>query len=84
MAHRDYYNVLGIQRGADQETVKRAYRSLARKYHPDRNPDDVEAERRFREVVTAYETLSDPEERRRYDRLGPFYTSSGKPPPPRR
>jgi molecular chaperone DnaJ len=82
VSRRDYYNILGVKRTATPDEIKKAFRALALQYHPDRNPDDIEAERRFREVVTAYETLSDPEERRRYDRLGPFYTSSGKPPSP--
>ncbi|MEL6344206.1 MAG: J domain-containing protein [Myxococcota bacterium] len=82
MARRDYYAVLGVQRSASGEEIKKAFRSLAMRYHPDRNPDDVDAERRFREVVEAYETLSDEEKRTRYDRLGPLYRADGKPPTP--
>jgi molecular chaperone DnaJ len=67
---RDYYEVLGVDRSADAETLKRAYRTLALKYHPDRNPDDAEAEDRFKEASEAYAVLSDPEKRRAYDRFG--------------
>ncbi len=82
MARTDYYNTLGLRRGASPEEIKKAFRALALQYHPDRNPDDVEAERRFREVAEAYEVLSDPEQRRRYDRLGPFFKPNGQPPSP--
>jgi len=67
---RDYYEVLGVPRDADAETIKRAYRRAALKYHPDRNPDDPEAEAKFKEAAEAYEVLSDPEKRRRYDQFG--------------
>ncbi len=67
---RDYYDILGVPRNADQETIKRAFRKLALKYHPDRNPDDPEAERKFREAAEAYEVLSNPEKRALYDRYG--------------
>lgn len=67
---RDYYEVLGIGRDADTDGVKRAYRRLALKYHPDRNPDDPEAEERFKEATEAYEVLRDPERRAMYDRYG--------------
>ncbi len=70
MSKRDYYEVLGVARDADENTIKRAYRKLAMKYHPDRNPDDKEAAERFREVTEAYEVLSDQEKRRRYDQYG--------------
>ncbi|MDR1486688.1 MAG: molecular chaperone DnaJ, partial [Deltaproteobacteria bacterium] len=66
----DYYDVLGINRGADQETIKKAYRSLALKHHPDRNPGDQQAEERFKEAAEAYEVLSDPEKRHLYDQYG--------------
>ena len=82
MVRPDYYNVLGIQRDADPHQIKKAYRQLAMQYHPDRNPEDEEATRRFNEVNEAYETLSEPESRNRYDRLGPFYHPSGRPPTP--
>ncbi len=67
---RDYYEILGLERSADGDDVKRAYRRLAMKYHPDRNPGDAEAETRFKESAEAYEVLSDPEKRARYDRYG--------------
>jgi molecular chaperone DnaJ len=66
----DYYNVLGVSRGSDQATIKKAYRSLALKYHPDRNPGDQEAEEHFKEAAEAYEVLSDSEKRKLYDQYG--------------
>jgi len=69
-AKRDYYEVLGVERGADLETIKKAYRKLALKYHPDRNSGDKDAEEKFKELAEAYEVLSDPEKRQRYDRFG--------------
>lgn len=82
MARRDYYAVLGVGRNASPDEVKRAFRALALKYHPDRNPGDAEAERRFREATEAWEVLGDAEQRARYDRLGPLFTPSGRPPNP--
>ncbi len=70
MIERDYYEILGVSRSATQEEIKRAYRKLALKYHPDRNPDDKKAEEKFKEASEAYEVLSDPEKRQIYDQFG--------------
>lgn len=67
---RDYYEVLGVDKGADEATLKKAYRTLAKKYHPDMNPGDAEAERAFKEVNEAYEVLSDADKRAKYDQYG--------------
>ncbi len=77
MPTRDYYDILGVRRGASEHEIKRAYRKLARKYHPDVNPGDKTAEARFKEISQAYEVLSDPEKRRRYDQLGHEAFSAG-------
>ena len=82
MATRDYYNILGVERNGTQEDIKRAYRELARRWHPDRNPNDEAAATRFKDITEAYRTLSDPDKRVRYDRLGPLYTEDGRPPRP--
>lgn len=70
MAKRDYYDVLGVPKGADDAAIKKAYRKLAIKYHPDKNPDNKEAEEKFKEAAEAYEVLSDKDKRARYDRFG--------------
>ena len=70
MAKRDYYEVLGVEKSADQEAIKKAYRKLAVKYHPDRNPGDKEAEDKFKEATEAYEVLSDEKKRPLYDQYG--------------
>ena len=67
---RDYYQVLGVKRDAEADEIKKAYRQLALKNHPDKNPGDAEAEKRFKEAAEAYEVLSDREKRQRYDRYG--------------
>ena len=70
MAKRDYYDVLGVSKGASKDDIKKAYRRLAMKNHPDRNPDDTEAEARFKEASEAYEVLSDDQKRQAYDQFG--------------
>lgn len=67
---RDYYEVLGVDRNADDGTIKKAYRQLAKKYHPDMNPGDAEAEKKFKEASEAYAVLSDPDKKRQYDQFG--------------
>ena len=69
-AKRDYYEVLGVGRDADEASIKKAYRALAKKYHPDMNPGDKEAEKKFKEASEAYAVLSDPDKRRQYDQFG--------------
>src|SRR5207253_7167052 len=72
-ARPDYYKVLGVGKNASEEEIKKAYRKLARKYHPDRNPGDKRAEERFKEISQAHDVLSDAEKRKAYDRgTGPF------------
>ena len=67
---RDYYEVLGVDRGADDAAIKKAYRVLAKKYHPDANPGNAEAEKKFKEASEAYAVLSDADKRRQYDQFG--------------
>src|ERR1700756_5890918 len=71
MNYKDYYAVLGVPKGAPEKDIKSAYRKLARKWHPDQNPENAkEAEEKFKEISEAYEVLGDPEKRRKYDVLG--------------
>src|SRR5262245_61415908 len=77
---RDLYDVLGVSKSASADEVKKAYRALAQKYHPDRNPGDKEAEAKFKEVSTAYEVLSDTDKRAKYDRFGHAGPYAGGPP----
>ncbi len=77
--YRDYFKVLGIERNANSETIKRAFRQLARKYHPDVNPGNSQAEARFKEINEAYEVLSDPEKRSRYEQFGQYWNQASAP-----
>ena len=75
--YRDYFKVLGVERGADADAIKRSFRKLARQYHPDVNPGDKQAEARFKEISEAYEVLSDPDKRRRYEQFGQYWNQAG-------
>jgi curved DNA-binding protein len=75
--YRDYFKVLGVDRGADVDAIKRAFRKLARQYHPDVNPGNQEAEAKFKEISEAYEVLSDPDKRRRYEQFGQYWSQAG-------
>jgi curved DNA-binding protein len=75
--YRDYFKVLGVERGADADTIKRSFRKLARQYHPDVNPGNKDAEARFKEISEAYEVLSDPDKRRRYEQFGQYWSQVG-------
>lgn len=77
MAKRDYYDVLGVGRDASEDDIRKAYRRLARKHHPDLNPGDAEAEKKFKELGEAYEVLKDPEKRKAYDRFGHEWAHMG-------
>ena len=70
MSKKDYYDVLGVTKSAGKDELKKAYRKLAMKYHPDRNPDDVQAAEKFKELSEAYEILSDDQKRQTYDNFG--------------
>ena len=70
MAKRDYYEVLGVGKDASEDEIKKAYRKIAIKYHPDRNPGDKEAEDKFKEAAEAYDVLHDPQKRQQYDQFG--------------
>ena len=75
MDYKDYYKIIGVARSASADEIRKAYRKLALKYHPDRNPDDKAAEDRFKDLNEAYQVLSDDKKRARYDQLGSAYSS---------
>src|SRR5437660_12070684 len=77
MSKRDYYEILGVSRTATDQEIKSAYRRLAMRHHPDKNPNDATAEEKFKEAAEAYAVLSDAEQRKRYDRFGHAGVSSG-------
>src|ERR1700756_4284673 len=77
MSKRDYYEILGVSRTATDQEIKSAYRRLAMRHHPDKNPNDASAEEKFKEAAEAYSVLADAEQRRRYDRFGHAGVSSG-------
>lgn len=75
MDYKDYYKILGVERSASADDVRKAYRKLAMQYHPDRNPGNTQAEEKFKDINEAYQVLSDPQKRARYDQLGSAYSS---------
>tara|TARA_Y100001968_G_C19321408_1_gene699461 strand:+ start:228 stop:1181 length:954 start_codon:yes stop_codon:yes gene_type:complete len=75
--YRDYFKILGVERSANKVELKRAFRSKARKYHPDLNPNDPNSEAKFKEISEAYEVLSDPEKRKRYEQYGQYWNQVG-------
>ena len=77
MSKRDYYEVLGVQKNASEVELKKAYRQMAMKYHPDKNPNNKEAEDKFKEAAEAYDVLSTPEKKQRYDQFGHQGMNSG-------
>ena len=75
MDYKDYYKILGVERNASEDDIRKAYRKMAMQYHPDRNPNDKQAEERFKEINEAYQVLNDPTKRGHYDRLGSDYST---------
>ncbi|MDT9293572.1 MAG: J domain-containing protein [Arthrospira platensis PCC 7345] len=80
--YKDYYGILGVDKNASQQEIKKAYRNLARKYHPDVNPNDRTAEQRFKDINEAYEVLGDRDKRQKYDQFGKYWDPSSAGPPP--
>ena len=74
MEYKDYYKILGVSKTATEKEIKSAFRKLAQRYHPDKNPGDNKAEEKFKEINEAYEVLGDPQKRAKYDRLGASYS----------
>mgnify|MGYP001267685544 CR=1 FL=1 len=74
MEYKDYYKILGVDRKASQDDIKKTYRKLAMKYHPDQNRGNRQSEEKFKDINEAYEVLSDPQKRARYDQLGASYS----------
>ena len=79
MSKADYYELLGVSRGVDEKALKSAFRKMAMKYHPDRNPDNPDAEAKFKEINEAYEVLKDPQKRAAYDQFGHAAFEQGGP-----
>ncbi|MEX0269971.1 DnaJ C-terminal domain-containing protein [Leptolyngbyaceae cyanobacterium UHCC 1019] len=77
--YKDYYAALGVNKSVDADEIKKAYRKLARKYHPDMNPGDRQAENQFKQISEAYEVLSDPDKRRKYDQFGQYWKQAEQP-----
>src|SRR5207237_8226969 len=76
--YKDYYKILGVSKNANEKEIRQAYRKLARKYHPDVNPDDKVAEEKFKEINEANEVLTDPEKRKKYDEMSNYYQQYGR------